>query len=444
MKQLVRRIGLLLVTIIISIPCTIYSYNFDGKVSEERAIQKRKEIYELYNEHKNMINESDDDNNEFGVLGYNGNCETVNLNGKSIPLDEYVAGVVKAEAAPGNIESYKAQAIAARSFVLFKKKDDSTCTISSGQHFQVYTEDNDSNSIYHKAAKETSMMIVERNGEVAETAYQSFPAGRWQKEDSSGWHVTFQRFSDDPSTTWVWNGPPKSKVFSVTSGTEMDYNNEHNWGMSQTISAYLALEENYTYDKLIKLFYDRPIVTLSDGKYDGNMSYGDGYFKNVIYFNQGDYGAYQYHPACGSIQACGCGPTSVAIVASSILKRQISPVETTNKLCAMNGCTAGGSYATSLTQELNSVYHLNARNSNSDQEALNALKTGKALVIVNVGYGFFCSGSGHFMVLAGANKKGEVLVYDPGSREKTGNWYSFNLVMESRKRHEASYIIVTK
>lgn len=152
MKQLVRRIGLLLVTIIISIPCTIYSYNFDGKVSEERAIQKRKEIYELYNEHKNMINESDDDNNEFGVLGYNGNCETVNLNGKSIPLDEYVAGVVKAEAAPGNIESYKAQAIAARSFVLFKKKDDSTCTISSGQHFQVYTEDNDSNSIYHKAA----------------------------------------------------------------------------------------------------------------------------------------------------------------------------------------------------------------------------------------------------------------------------------------------------
>lgn len=446
MKRVVRGVYSLLILLLLCIPCVVKSYDFSNKKDEERAKHTRRDIYDIYNENKELINDSDDDDDDaqFGVLGYNGVCSNVTVEGKTLPLDDYVAGVVKAEAAPGNLESYKAQAIASRSFLLFKMKNKSSCNVAdNSQNFQVYTDDNDSNSIYHKAAKETSGMVVERNGEIAETAYQSYPAGMWQKEDSNGWHVDFQRFADDASTKWTWNGPSKSTVLSVTSGVEMKYNNPHNWGMSQTISAYLALKENYTYDKLIKLFYDNPIVTITDGVYDGKITYFNGEFKNSVYFNQGDYANYQYHPQCGSIQACGCGPTSVAIVASSILKKQISPVETTNKLCAMAGCTSGGSYAYKLTEELKTVYKLNARNSNNDQEAINALGTGKALVIVNMGAGMFTNG-GHFMVLSGVNKKGEVLVLDPGSREKTNKWFSFNIIMEQRKKHDASYVIVTK
>lgn len=448
MRQVVRRICSLLFVVIVCIPCFVYSYNFDNDIAEQRAKITRREIYDLYNMHKEMMNESEDeDDDQFGVLGYNGVCSTVTVDGKSIPLDEYIAGVIKQEMGGSQIEALKAQAIAARSFVISKKQNDSSCTVGNGQFFQAYTTAYDG-EIYMKAAKETSGMVVSRNGKVATTAYQSHPAGMWQKEDSSGWHVTFQRFSDDPSTKWTWNGPSKDTVRRTAGGgslygTEMNYDNPHNWGMSQTIAMYLAAGENYKYTQIIDLFYKEPIVTLSDGKYDGNISYVNAQFGKVYYYNQGDYAAYQYHPACGSIQACGCGPTSVAIIASSMLKRQISPVETTNKLCAMGGCSAGGSYAGSLTQELKTVYGLNARNSNSDQEAITALGTGKALIIVNMGPGMFTTG-GHYMVLAGVNKNREVLVVDPGSRQKTNQWYSFNIIMEQRRKHDASYIIVTK
>ena len=218
MKKVVRRVNSLSLMIIICIPCIVYSYTFKDEVSEQSAKITRREIYDLYNMHKYMMNEyEDEDNAQFGVLGYNGVCSIVTVNGKSMPLDDYVAGVVKAESAPGNIESYKAQAIAARSFLLHNEKDNPSCSVGSGQDYQVYTEDNDSNSIYHRAAKETSMMVVERNGEIALTQYQSYPAREWCTEDSSGWHVKFQRFAGDESTKWVWDGPPKKEVFAVTS-----------------------------------------------------------------------------------------------------------------------------------------------------------------------------------------------------------------------------------
>lgn len=449
MKQVVRGFSSLLIMIIVSIPCIVKSYEFNDKVAEERAKRTRNDIYDLYNMHKELMNESDedDDDDRFGVLGYNGVCSTVTVDGKTISLDEYVAGVIKQEMGGNQIEALKAQAIAARSFVLFKKQNDSSCTVGNGQFFQAYTTANEG-EIYMQAAKETSGMVVSRNGKVAETAYQSHPAGMWQKEDSSGWHVTFQRFADDASTKWTWNGPSKDTVRRTAGGgslygTEMNYDNPHNWGMSQTIAMYLAAGEKYKYTQIIDLFYKQPIVTLTDGKYDGKITYFDGEFKNVVYYNQGNYASYQYYPTCGSIAACGCGPTSVAIVSSSILKKQITPIETTNKLCAMGGCSSGGSYAGSLTQELKTVYGLNARNSNNDQEAINALATSKALVIVNMGPGIFTTG-GHYMVLAGVNKKGEVLVIEPGSNARNNKWYSFNIIMEQRRKHEASYIIVTK
>ena len=51
---------------------------------------------------------------------------TVTVDGKSIPLDEYIAGVIKQEMGGSQIEALKAQAIAARSFVISKKQNDSS------------------------------------------------------------------------------------------------------------------------------------------------------------------------------------------------------------------------------------------------------------------------------------------------------------------------------
>ena len=350
----------------------------------------------------------------------------------------------------------KAQAIAARSFLMARKGDSANCSVVSSQSFQVYKKI-DKNSEYGQLcmsiANATAGMVVSRNGEAANTSYQSNPAGRFQTEDSSGWHVQFQRYADDESTKWTWNGPSKSTVLSISSGYEMDYNNPHNWGMSQTIGRYLAIAEGYTFEQIINLFYGDPIVTLSDGNYTGDISYVDSEFGKVVYWNQGDYKNYYYSSdaskctitqgGCATIQSHGCGPTSAAIVASSMLQRSVTPIEMTEKVCQAGGCTSSGSYNDTLGKVLANNYGLNVKMSNSDQEVINALGSKNALVIVLMGPGTFTTG-GHYIVLTGVNSQGQVSVADPGSRARTETkWFSFNTIVEQRKTY-ANYTIVTR
>ena len=347
MKKIVKTL-VLIICLCVLMPTSSTAYEFDSKNKEQSAKITRSEIYELYNLYKDILITPKSSN--FGVIGYNGVCSTVNVNGTSVPLDDYIAGVVKRELGSGSIEVLKAQAIAARSFLLYQKRNSSDCSVVNGQSFQAYAgvdESNPSDQVYFQAARETSGMVVSRNGAIANTQYQSYPAGQFQTEDSSGWHVKFQRWSDDPSSTWTWNGPPKATVKSISSGVEMDYNNAHNWGMSQTIARYLANAEGYTYQKIIELFYAEPIVTLSDGNYSGNITYLDSDFGQITYFNQGDYPNYYYsedplnsNKYGGTIKSHGCGPTSAAIVASSILKKNIDPVTMTQKVCLRGGCTS--------------------------------------------------------------------------------------------------------
>ena len=425
--------GLGLVTLFL-VPQNIRSYDFESAKREQQVKATRKEIYDLYNLQKSLVKEqSSGDTSQFGVIGYNGACSTVKVNGGTVSLDDYIAGVIKHEMGGNSLEALKAQAIAARSFLLSTHKNSTSCSVVSGQSYQVYNEDKDANSIYKQAVAETSGMVVSRDGEVAHTQYQSYPAGRWQTSDSSGWHVQFQRFADDSSTKWTWNGPSKETVKSISPGTEMNYDNPHNWGMSQTIAVYLAKAEGYNYQQLIELFYAQPIVKITDGVYDGNVKYVTGAVGNVTYWNQGDFSNYSYGHGCGSISACGCGPSSVAIVASSFLNRPISPVETTEKVCDLGGCTSNGTINSTLGKTLTTVYGIRTTSTSNDQEVVNALGTGKALVIAHMGPGTFTTG-GHYIVLTGVNAQGQVSVADPGNRSRTEQkWFDFNLVMSQKK-----------
>lgn len=439
MKKINKIVYILFLCSFFLIPQDIKSYEFESKQREEQAKATRREIYDLYDLHKNIVKSqsSDDSLNKFGVIGYNGACSMVTVNGKTIPLDDYIAGVIKQEMGLDHIEALKAQAIAARSFILGGHKNSTTCSVTNGQSYQAYTTANE-NDIYTKAAKETSGMVVSRNDEIAVTQYQSYPAGRWYTDDATGWHVNFQRFSDDPSSTWTWNGPSKDTVKKIAGngspyGLEMEYNNSHHYGMSQTIANYLAVAENATYEEIIELFYGEPIVTISDGVYDGNVKYVSGAVGNVTYWNQGDFGSYSYGHGCGSIQQCGCGPTSVAIVASTFLNRSISPVETTKEVCALGGCTSNGTYNKTLGETLTKVYGIRNESTSNDQQVINALGTGNALVIAHMGPGVFTTG-GHYIVLTGVNDKGQVSVADPGSRSRTEKkWFDFNIVMSQKK-----------
>jgi hypothetical protein len=447
MKKVYKRIiiAISIFTFLVS-PLAIHSYEFEDSSHNSRAHSIRQEIYDLYDAYKEIVSESD---NQFGIIGYNGVCSMVNVDGTTVPLESYVAGVVKAEmgSESDNPEVLKAQAIAARSFLLASKKNASDCTVTNGQSYQAYRAI-DANSASDKpfidAAKATEFMVVKKDGEIANTMYLSYPNdAAFCTEDSSGWHVKFQRFSEDSSTAWTWNGPAKATVlagnnYASRSGAP---STTHHFGMSQTIAGYLTRKENYTYQKVIELFYGEEIATIADGIYDGDIEYVGGAVGNVVYWNQGDFANYDYGHGCGSIAACGCGPTSVAIVASTFLNRSISPVETTANVCAVGGCYSSGSSFEALAQTLNQYYNIRTKWAQSDQEVINELGTGRALVIALMGPGTFTSG-GHYIVLTGVNTSGQVSVADPASRARTNTkWFSFNLVTSQRK---AAFLIAYK
>lgn len=187
-----------------------------------------------------------------------------------------------------------------------------------------------------------------------------------------------------------------------------------------------------------------------DGNYVDGLSFADSNFGKIYYYNQNDYKKYYYSKdpenykqfTNATIASHGCGPTSLAIVASSIFNKEITPIETTKKVCESGGCTSSGSTYGSLVK-VGQSYNINVITTSNNQEVLNALATNKSLVIVLMGPGTFTSG-GHFIVLTGVNSSGQVSVADPYSRNLTEKkWFSFNTIIEQRKKY-SPYMIFSR
>lgn len=193
--------------------------------------------------------------------------------------------------------------------------------------------------------------------------------------------------------------------------------------------------------------------TSKDGNYVSGVTYVDSSFGDVVYYNQGDYANYYYSSdpqkaqyyqsgSAATIKSHGCGPTSLAIVLSSILGKQITPIETTSAVCKAGGCTSSGSVYSTLVSVAQS-YGVSTKTTSTNQDVIDALSTNNSLVIVLMGPGTFTSG-GHFIVLTGVNSSGQVSVADPGSRARTEQkWFSFNTVVEQRKTY-ATYMIFSR
>lgn len=62
---------------------------------------------------------------------------------------------------------------------------------------------------------------------------------------------------------------------------------------------------------------------------------------------------------------------------------------------------------------------------------LRALRAGKP-VIAHMGKGTFTR-SGHYILLCGVTAEGEVIVNDPGSRERTAKAYAIDLILHEAK-----------
>lgn len=433
--------------------CSVYSYDYINERNQTPVELKREEIYQL----KEMYDFLLDNQNNYYLLNYSGVCSTVTVEGDSAgtyTLDDYVAGVVKAEmgAERDKPEALKAQAIAARSFLLYSKKDSTTCTVGNGEFFQAFDAINPSNSqdqVYIDAAYETSGMVVMKDGEVAFTQYSSYSPNN--TEINGKWNVTMYKYGSDPSSVWTWNAASKAEVknannyFHPTPG--------HSNGMSQALAGYLA-SKGQTYQQILETFYGvsgYSIGTISDGDYAGDYMLVDSDFGDIRYFNQGDYKNYYYSSnvnvaqyGSATIASHGCGPTSMAIILSSFEKRDITPITTTQRVCALGGCTSDGSYFWAL-ESLAKEYGYKAQlvNRSDSAKVIAALESKNSLVVARMGPGTFTTG-GHYIVLTGTRSDGYISVADPGSRTRTNQkWFTWKLILE-QVRAESSFLIVTR
>lgn len=176
---------------------------------------------------------------------------------------------------------------------------------------------------------------------------------------------------------------------------------------------------------------------------------------DVVYFNQDDSRwinyPYTFGGCCGkdktscigqkgNIGGWGCGPTSLAMVVSSLTGNIVTPIDIVDRFCPAY-CYDCGS-ALSIMIDAPKYYGLKsvaASKSNEDlQKIINALSQG-SLVIARMGPGTFTRG-GHFIVLRGITSSGQVLVADPKMKKRSKAW-SFNLVVNQAKPDGPFWII---
>lgn len=156
--------------------------------------------------------------------------------------------------------------------------------------------------------------------------------------------------------------------------------------------------------------------------------------RKVIYYNQEDsrWGNEKYGNT-DLISETGCGPTSLAMVISTLTNRIINPKEMADWAYKNGYCAEGsGSYHTLIENAIKS-FGLQVEQATilEGQKIANALSNQK-LVIALMGKGTFTS-SGHFIVLDGITEDGEVFVADPKSEKNTQQTFPLGLILSEAK-----------
>lgn len=152
----------------------------------------------------------------------------------------------------------------------------------------------------------------------------------------------------------------------------------------------------------------------------------DGSTIKVTYYNQAD-GWGNIGPS--EIKSSGCGPTATSMVLATYGKtvngKTANPKNVSDYFWANDYYVPGaGSKHIGIPQTL-SHFGVKTRMPSSKQDIVDAIKAGQ-LVIGMMGPGHFTRG-GHFIVLAGITKTGNILVADPGSRSRTASKEGFSL-----------------
>lgn len=152
------------------------------------------------------------------------------------------------------------------------------------------------------------------------------------------------------------------------------------------------------------------------------------YIAGYIYFNQGD-NAWNQNGYC--IAKAGCGPTSMAVVITSLTGKWVTPLDTAIWGYQHGFYSREGS-AHEMIPAMATAYGLRCQGVGTDYQAIKkALKAGKPVVCL-MGPGYFTRG-GHFMVLVAIDNNDCVTVADVGSRTRSAYKYRLADVIAQSK-----------
>ena len=205
----------------------------------------------------------------------------------------------------------------------------------------------------------------------------------------------------------------------------------------------------YIYDKYKN--YVAPAVNLADmgkGVMTGNPgtensdNTGDGYpngtYTSTINGNQfkkykqylGSYEGNSYWG--GTMHSSGCGPTSVAILASGLVDFNITPAETAADMNSTYGYTGSGPLSGEMEKLGMSAQIISGP---SADDITNALYNGKVM-LVSVDSRTIFTNNSHIMAIIDINSAGQVYVMNPGGN--IDGWYDIYEIMKG-----CNYIITT-
>lgn len=152
--------------------------------------------------------------------------------------------------------------------------------------------------------------------------------------------------------------------------------------------------------------------------------------KEVVYFNQLEEPWASLPYASSTVANSGCGPTSMAIVISTLTGNNVTP-EMTKSFAENNGEYVPGQ-GTSHSFIGNAAAHwgLTCERVGKDRmdDVVQALKEGKMVVEICEAYTITGGRSGHFIVLTGVTSDGYITIADCASRERTGKVYSVETI----------------
>ena len=158
----------------------------------------------------------------------------------------------------------------------------------------------------------------------------------------------------------------------------------------------------------------------------------------VVYYNQLDERWADLPYGTDNIGGYGCGPTSMAIVVSSLTDQTVDP-PTMAEWAYQNGywCSGNGSYH-SLIPGAAEGFGLQWESISTDdpQAVVDALASGK-LIVALMSKGHFTS-SGHFMVLRGVTSEGKILVADPASKKRSEQEWDISIILDEARKGAAA------